>query len=399
MADQIISCPKCGTEIPLNDALTSQIKSRFHISVSAFAREALEKKGMDEMVQKKLDAEKLAMWKKAQEEAGKRAELELNDLKKSNLEKEKVLDEMRKQELGLRQKTRELEEKEKNMQLEMARKMDEERKLLLEQAKKETEESMRMKMLEKDKQMEQMKKALEEANRKADQGSMQVQGDAQETDLKMTLQTAFPSDTIDDVPTGVRGADLIQTVFSSFGQKQGVIVWESKNTKAWNEEWVRKLKDDQSLVKGDIVVLATQVLPEGITGFGLRDGVWITEYKFALPLVSALRHQLIEMNRVKQSLVGKDAKMDLLYNYLSGSEFKNRIETIVMAFISLKSGLDAEKRAMEKIWNRREKEIERVIKNTTGFYGDLEGILGASLPAIKALELPTGDDDEMDKLL
>jgi hypothetical protein len=180
------------------------------------------------------------------------------------------------------------------------------------------------------------------------------------------------------------------------GQKQGIILWESKNAKAWKAEWVTKLKDDQTNIKADVVIIATQVLPDGIDTFGFRDGVWITAYKYALPLVAALRYQLSEMNRVKQSFVGKDAKMELLYNYLGGPEFKNRIETIVLAFVSLKSGLDTEKRAMEKIWSKREKEIERVIKNTTGFYGDLEGIMGsAALPSIEALELPTGEDDEV----
>lgn len=408
MSDQTITCPKCGEKIPLTDALTGDIKARLQADLEKGVAEKekqlnlkekalqVSQKNIDEEVTKKLEAERAEIFATAKEEAGKKLELEISDLKKANEDKESQLENMRDQELKLRQKTRDLEAKEKNIDLEFERKLDEASKRISEQAKQEADETSKMKLAEKEKQMEQLRKALEEANKKAEQGSMQVQGDAQETDLKLALQSAFTTDTIEDVPTGIKGADLIQTVFSSMAQKQGVILWESKNTKAWKAEWIKKLKDDQVITKADVVIIATQVLPDGIDTFGFRDGVWITAYKYALPLVATLRYQLSEMNRVKQSFVGKDAKMELLYNYLGGAEFKNRIETIVLAFVSLKNGLDTEKRAMEKIWSKREKEIERVIKNTTGFHGDLEGIMGASvLPSIEALELPSGDSEEL----
>ncbi|MFA6917530.1 MAG: DUF2130 domain-containing protein [Candidatus Gracilibacteria bacterium] len=410
MADQTITCPKCKTQIPLNDALTEKIKEQFKEEIEKDVEEkekqvtlrekavAESQKNIDEQVSKKLDAEKSKLLATAKEEAGKKVELEIQNLKKADEEKEKQLEEMRKQAIASMDKARELETKDKNRELEFNSKMDEATKKIAEQSRQEAAEANKMKLAEKDKQMEQLKKALEEANRKAEQGSMQIQGDAQETDLKLALQSAFMTDTIEDVKTGARGADLVQTVFSSMGQHQGVILWESKNQKAWQAEWIKKLKDDQGEKKADVAIIATQVLPEGIDTFGFRDGVWITAYKYALPLAVALRYQLSEMNRVKQSFVGKDAKMEILYNYLGGVEFKNRIETIVMAFVSLKNGLDTEKRAMEKIWNKREKEIERVIKNTTGFYGDLEGIMGSSaLPSIKALELSSGEDEEVNE--
>lgn len=410
MSDQIITCPKCGEQIPLNDALTGDIREQLKKELERdivekekqliLREESLQesKKSIDEEVSKKLEVEKLKIMKVAEERATKKIELEMSDLKKADEEKEKELEAIRAKAVAFMDKARELEAKDKNRELEYSQKMDEATKKIAEQARQDADEASKMKLAEKDKQMEQLKKALEDANRKAEQGSMQIQGDAQETDLKVALQSAFTTDTIEDVPTGIRGADLVQTVFSSMGQKQGIILWESKNAKAWKAEWVTKLKDDQTNIKADVVIIATQVLPDGIETFGFRDGVWITAYKYALPLVAALRYQLSEMNRVKQSFVGKDAKMELLYNYLGGPEFKNRIETIVLAFVSLKSGLDTEKRAMEKIWSKREKEIERVIKNTTGFYGDLEGIMGsAALPSIEALELTTGEDELSEK--
>ncbi len=379
MTDQNISCPQCGTSIPLNDALTGKIRSQL--------KDEIERDSA-----KKLEQEKIRLWKIAQEEAAKKNDIQMADLKRINDEKEKELEVSRKHELLLRERERALESKVKNAEVEMARKLDEVSRKIQDDARKEAQEEGKMKLAEKEKQLEQLQKALEDAQRKAEQGSMQIQGDAQETNLKQALMAAFPMDTITDVPTGIRGADLVHCVYSSFGQKLGTILWESKNTKAWGNDWIKKLKDDQALAKADIVIIASQVLPDDIEIFGQREGVWITEYKYAIPLVSALRHEIAELSRVKQSLVGKDAKMEMLYNYLSGSEFKNRIESIVLAFKELKDGLECEKRAMERIWNKREKEIERVMKNTVGFRGDLEGILGAQvMPAIESLELTSGE--------
>jgi len=405
MSEQIIVCPSCSENIELTDALTSKIRDQLK---GQMEKDVLEKqnqlkireqqleeslKNADENLRKRLEGEKLKLWERAKEEAAKKMELEVKDLKIANQEKEKQLEEMRKQELDLRQKARELETKEKNLEIEFNRKMDEATKKLYEQAKEEANESSKMKLAEKDKQLEQLKKALDEANKKAEQGSMQVQGDAQESQLKMALASSFPQDLIEDVPTGIKGADLVQTVVSGFGQKMGIILWESKNTKAWGADWIKKLKDDQSDIKADIVIIASQVLPDGVDNFGLVDGVWVTAYKYAIPLANALRLQLMEINKIRLANVGKDQKLEMLYTYLSGAEFRNRIETIVMAFDSLKQGLDAEKRSMEKIWSRREKEIERVIKNTVGFYGDVEGIMGKSLPTISALELGNEQTD------
>ncbi|PIQ77870.1 hypothetical protein COV81_05905 [Candidatus Peregrinibacteria bacterium CG11_big_fil_rev_8_21_14_0_20_41_10] len=380
MTDQTITCPKCGTQIPLSDALTEKMRHQLEEELGKEYKE-------------KLETDKREMWKIAQEKAAEKIDVELKDLKKANEEKEGQLQQMREQELDLRKQKREIEEKEKNLELEMERKLDEQRKTVAEEAKKDATEEMRLKMAEKDKQLEQMKKSVEELKRKSEQGSMQIQGDVQEDDLKNMLQHNFPVDNVEDVPTGIRGADLVQTVNTSFGNKAGIILWESKNTKAWSDDWLKKLKDDQALVKADVCILVSQTLPDGVKDFKFAGGVWVCSYASALSLVAALRLHLTQLSQVKQSLVGKDEKMELLYNYLSGSEFRNRMENIVSAFTGMKGDLETEKRSMQRIWSKREKEIERVVMSTTGMYGDLQGIVGASLPAIKSLELPSGDED------
>ncbi len=400
-----IKCPKCGAQIPLSEALTGDIRAHLETEMqkefsqkeAAFREKekALEEKEKQtrEQYEKKLQSEKLQMWEKAQKAAGEKLQTEIEDLRKENEERKKRLEEMRKEELELRAQKRQLEEKEKNIALEMERKMDEERQKIREEMGKSAEETMNAKLREKETQMDQMRKTIEELRRKSEQGSMQIQGDAQEINLKNILRNAFPSDLIEDVPTGIRGGDIVHTVRDPFGQKCGIILWESKNTKAWSGEWVKKLKDDRALVKADICIIVSQTLPEGIENFGSVDGVWVCGFSSALPLVSTLRYHLVELAKSQKSLVGKGEKMEYLYQYLSGNEFKTRIENIVSAFSGMKMDLESEKRAIERIWKKREKEIERVVLNTSGLYGDLQGILGASLATVQALELPGGTED------
>jgi hypothetical protein len=415
MSDQAISCPQCGTQIPLTEALSHQIKEQlkgeFEKEQQKREREILNQKealeaekkrleqtraSLEEEMNKKLAAEKETLWKKAQEKAQEKLSTELADLKSQNEERARELEEARKNELDLRKKAREIEEREKALELEMQRKMDEEKEKIAEQVRRNTEDEFRMKMLEKEKQLEQAQRQADDLRRKLEQGSMQIQGDVQENDLRDMLRTTFFSDLIEDVPTGIRGADLVQTVNNQFGQKCGVILWESKNTKAWSNDWIKKLRGDQGLAKADVCILVTKVLPEGIQYFGLADGVWVCEYGYALPLAQTLRLSLQELHKVKQASVGKGEKMEALYEYLSGSQFKNRVENIVMAFTSMKSDLESEKRAFQRMWSKREKEIERVTLNTVGMYGDLQGIMGAAaLPEVEKLELASGSDQSL----
>lgn len=409
MPDQIIACPQCATQIPLTDALTEKLRSQLKNELSAEVEKKEkelaektqileeEKKKLNEEVNKKIEAEKLKLWEIAQQKASEKVELELKDLKKTQEEKDRKIREMSEKELELRKTMRSLEEKEKELELNLQRKLDEERKLIASEAEKKAIEENRLKIAEKDKQLDQLRRALEEAKRKSEQGSMQIQGDVQEEDLKHLLQSSFPIDHISDVATGIKGADLIQKVNNSFGNQTGIILWESKNTKTWSDEWLKKLKGDQSIVKADVCILVSQALPDEVKDFKFLNGIWVCSYSAALSLATILRLHLIQIGQIKKSLVGKDEKMEILYNYLAGSEFKNRIENIVSAFSSMQSDLESEKRSMERIWKKRGKELERVIMSTSGMYGDLQGIIGASLPTIKSLELPAVDDFEIEE--
>lgn len=385
MADQMITCPNCSHQIPVSEALTGQITQQLQTQLRAEFT-----KKFDQKVQ----AEKTKVLAEAMQQAEQKLAVELKDLQSQNAEQAKKIAQAQQDELEFRKQKRELEAKQKELAVEVERTLDQERGKIAEQAKKEAAEESDRKVRERDKQIDMMRLQIEDMRRKAEQGSMQIQGEAQEDDLKASLQQAFPADKVEDVGQGVRGADIVQTVHSQYGVQLGVMLWESKNTKAWSNDWVKKLKSDQGLAKADVCILVTQVLPDTITTFGLIDGVWVCEYKYALALAQVLRAHITELSKVKTSLVGKDEKMEILYSYLSGPQFRNRIENIVMAFSSLQTGLEKEKRSMQRIWAKREQEISKVMFNTTGMYGDLQGIIGEKiLPTVEALELPEGDEE------
>ncbi len=415
MDEQTIVCPNCGTGIPLTEALSRQIKESLQKEVSEETKrkedefmkreEALERdrtslaekaRLQEQDFEKRIQAERSSLLaeakKTAEAEATEKLSTELKDMEARNEESNKKLEVYRESELELRKKMREVEEEKKNQEVTMQRRLDEEKEKVARQAKEEADTEHQRKMSEKDTQLDQMKKTIEELRRKSEQGSMQVQGDAQEQELRNMLRASFPSDTIEDVPTGIKGADLVQTVHSKFGQKMGVILWESKSTKAWSDGWVKKLKEDQGAAQADVCILVTRILPETIKDFGLKDGVWVCDNRYAEPLAAILRLHLQEISGVRQSGIGKNEKMEMLYAYLSGTQFRNRIENIVTAFADMKSELDTEKRVMQKIWGKRDKQIEKVMENTAGMYGDLQGIIGSTaLPEVRALELPDGE--------
>ena len=291
------------------------------------------------------------------------------------------LDQAQKAELDIRKRARELEDEKREVDLTVARKMDEERQKIRDQAKKEATDERALKEAEKDKVIDDLRKQITDWQRKAEQGSQQAQGEVLELEHEDILRRTFPFDTIEPVPKGIHGGDVLQRVHDTSGMDCGLILWESKRTKAWSDSWLPKLRDDQRAAKAQISILVTVELPKDIAAFGYIDGVWITNRACALGLVAALRAGLIEVACAKRSLEGRQGKMEILYNYLSGAEFRHRVQGIVEAFVTLRDDLEGEKRAMQRIWAKREKQLDRAVTNTAGFYGDLSGIIGASLAA------------------
>ncbi len=382
MAEQSIICPHCNTKILLSKALTGQIEEKLRKSYEAEAKKRVREIESD--YKQKFVAERRRAEKKAKESLA----VELAELRQQVAEKSDALEEAQKQELDLRKRQRDLEKKEKTMELEITRAVDEERRKVEEEVTTRLAEENRTKELEKDKQLADLRRQIEDLKHKADQGSQQTQGEAIEVELEEILRANFPYDQIEPVAKGVKGADIVQRVQNSSGQYCGTIIWESKNTKAWSDGWIDKLKDDQRALRAEIAVLATVVLPKGVTHFANVEGVWVTDFSTVIGVASALRANLSQVAMARLAAEGKNEKMEMLYSYLSGTEFKQRVEALVESFVVMKDDLDREKRAMETSWSKREKQIQKVIHNVAGMYGDMQGIVGATLPKIEYLELP-----------
>ncbi|HEY9586234.1 MAG TPA: DUF2130 domain-containing protein, partial [Candidatus Paceibacterota bacterium] len=341
---------------------------------------------VNKKVAEKLAIEKTALWKQAQIEAGKEKEAEKKMLEEQLAEKDTKLREANEKELLLRKEKNKLDEERRSFELEKQRQLDEERKKITEDANKKATEEQRYIIAQLQKQLADATKAKDDLSRKLEQGSQQTQGEVLELELEEILKVEFPHDEIVPVPKGVSGADVVQKVKDHSGRVCGQIAWESKKTKAWSDGWIQKLKDDQRVIKADLAVIASATLPEDVKGFVFRDGVWICDIKLIVALAAALRINLLNVSRERAMSVGKNEKMEVLYSYLTGVEFKQRVEAIVEAFTNMDMGLRKERLAYEKIWSEREKQIKKVITNTVGMYGDLSGYV--ALPQIKTLELP-----------
>jgi hypothetical protein len=392
-----ITCPGCGEVIPISETIYHQVAEQAEREIEAKSvrqeRALAEREKQlqaceeefDRRVQEQVKAVAAELKAQAEQQARQSVSLEIEDLKRQAADKDEKLRAAEQAELQFCKQKRDLEERERRLELDTARKLDEERRKIADQAVRQVEERHRLKDAEKDKQLHDALAVNEELRRKLQQGSQQTQGEVLELELEELLQDAFPLDHIEPVPKGINGADLIHRVHSKNGHCCGTIVWESKRTNAWSDGWLQKLKDDLRLVKGDVAVIMSEALPKDVLHFGQMKGVWVTSRDCALNLATALRSQLVEIATIKAAAVGKNEKMEILYRYLSGPEFKQRIEAIVEAFIGMQEDLNEERRATERRWSKREKQIQRVICNTSGMYGDLQGLIGSSLHNIPAL--------------
>jgi len=249
-----------------------------------------------------------------------------------------------------------------------------------------------MKMREKEEQLNMLRNQLQEAQRRAEQGSMQLQGEVQELAIEEWLAEKFPFDSIEEVKKGQRGADCMQIVHTREMQNCGKIYYESKRTKDFSNQWIEKFKADMRDKGADIGVLITDVYPKGMDRLLLVDGIWICSYEEFKGLVAVLREQIIKIHLAMRSQENKTDKMGLLYGFLTSNEFRMQVEAIVEGFTQLQVDLDTVKRAMARIWKQREKQIEKVIDNTTNMYGAIKGIAGNAVGSIKTLELPYSGD-------
>lgn len=395
MQDQI-TCPHCNKPIPLSQALSHQMQEKYKTALDE------DRKKLIAAYHKRLDEERTKLARETEErmkeKVAKEMELKLTNFKNESEELKEQNKQMQEQLLEIIKQNRQLKFDGEQKRLELEKKLIEEQEKIRNEEQKRLDEAYRLRMLENEKKLHDALLMNDELKRKLEQGSQQMQGEVVELELENILKREFPYDEIRPVAKGVRGADVVQVVKNPSGKECGTIIWESKRTKAWSDGWLSKLKDDQRGMKAHVAVIITNVLPQEIKYFGNKDGVWVGNYDSITGLALALRSNLIDVTGVQLASVGKNEKMEILYNYLAGMEFKQRVEAIIDAFTAMQDDLEKEKRWFTLKWAKEEKNIRKVIDNTLGMHGDLQSIMGKALVEVKGLDmLPPEEADTVDE--
>lgn len=408
-----INCPKCGAEINVSDILYHQVQDKLAKDFEeknakkekdlqkklndlqaekeqlAKDKEAIQQQ-VDNAVKTKLTAEKTKLEKALRETLKEETAEQITSLQKELEQKSGQVKELNKTKAEIEKLKREKDELRDLVALEKEKEFSEKLKEEKIKIKKQVDDASTMKIKELEKQLEDQKNLAEEMKRKAEQGSMQLQGEVQELAIEEILSSLFPFDLISEVGKGVKGADVIQTVRNKVGADCGTILYESKRTKSFSNDWITKLKTDAVAIKADICIIVTEALPDGIDRIGQKDGVWICSFNDFKGLVLVLRESLIKINDAYTSQTNKGEKMQMLYDYLTSTEFRLQVGAIIEGFTDLHNGYIQEKRAMERIWKQREKQLEKVLLNTNHFIGSIKGIAGSSIPDLK--QIGSGDN-------
>lgn len=424
MDELTIECPNCKTKIKLTESLAAplvaQVKADSQkqledarkqnekvlndVNAKMAQREALIKSEREKLSAEKADLEETTLRlaeqqrKKIADEEARKAhlavEMEMEQKAKEIQQYEErmktqnaKLAEAQKAQAELVQKQRELDEARREMELTIQKRISASLGQEREKAQQEIREAMSLQKAESEEKIKSMQRMIDELKQKSEQGSQQLQGEAQEIELETILRQRFGHDTIEPVPKGEFGGDIIHNVLTPQGQRCGTILWESKRTKNWSAAWLPKLRSDMRSAKADHAVLVSHVLPEDVHNFSLVDGIWVTSVACAIPVAMVLRQSMVNLQLAKLAGEGQQTKMDMVYEYLTGPEFRHRVEAVVETFRALHEDLQAEKKAMQKQWAKREKQIEIVSGAMSGMYGDLQGIAGKQLKEIQGLDI------------
>ena len=434
MADPRVTCPKCGHRFPLTKALTMQIEDSLRSQYDALARQR--EREAELRYKKRAGAERRQLLRQASAKATRAASAQVATLRQqvaqakrsektarasqqraivtatakaqrdaqkeararftsqiadltTKLEEGKArLKATEAREKASQDKEAALKIKEQNIRRTIEREVDAARKKAAAETAKDMEEAYQQRELEHHKIREDLKKQLSDARRKLDQSSQQLQGEVREIQVEKALAAACPADAIAAVRKGKLGADIVHKVLDPAGNQCGTLVWEVKNARVWTQSWITKLRADQRREKAEIAVLVANVLPKNVKSHLAQvSGVWICDYSVAAGLAIVLRSNLLELARIRGSARGKPQKMEILYQYLMSTDFRQRVEAIVESFVGMRDDLEREKTTTEKGWAKRQKDLDQVLENVAGMVGDIQAV-APTFPRIRRLELP-----------
>jgi len=416
-----IKCPNCGTSIDVQDILAHQLedeikqkyqnqlaeeKKKYDAEVDGLNRAKeqfeLKKKQENELFQdrleKQLKEDRKAIEEKLKHKFREEQSEQFNALQKELNEKSEQVKELNRTKAEIEKLKREKSELKEVAEAEAQKNLSETLVTEKEKIRKQEEDRNELRFKELQKQLEDQRKLTEEMKRKQEQGSMQLQGEVQELAIEEWLASQFPLDTIDEIKKGARGGDCIQIVNTRTVQNCGMVYYESKRTKDFQPSWIEKFKADIREKGANVGVLVTEVMPSDMSRMGLKEGIWICNYEEFKGLCSVLRESIIQLSIAISSQENKGDKMHMLYDYLTGNTFRLQVEAIVEGFTQMRIDLESEKRAMQNIWKKREKQIEKVTVNTIDMHASIKGIAGNAIQSVKLLELqePETGNEEME---
>jgi len=394
MSNYNVTCPKCQHNFEPTDAIREEVEKELRGKMTDWQKKKEEETTLLLAEQKITIENELA--EKLKKEVGAQYDHKIKVMQQSESAMSKQVKDFQEKELEFLKQVQVIQAKEAELELELQRKLVKERETLKAQIQKEEiergslkEQEHQLKVKELEKQLDDQRKLADEMKRKAEQGSMQMQGEVQELLLEELLKSSFPFDEIVEVGKGVRGADCIQVVRNNLGQEAGKIIYESKRTTAFAQDWIEKLKADMRSQGADIAIIVTQSFPKDMERFGEKEGVYICSYQEVKSVALLLRTALLKLFDAKKNQLNKGDKMSFLYNYLTSNEFNEQWKAIGEGFRQMRQSIQKERDAMEKLWKSREKQLEKVLLNAMHIKGSIEGIAGADSINMNLLE-----DDE-----
>ncbi|WP_342712877.1 DUF2130 domain-containing protein [Bradyrhizobium sp. B124] len=409
-----VVCPKCSHPIPLTESLAAplleaerrDLQRKLVAKEAEFARRADElrqqqnevaqaRAGVDEQVKQRLDAERKQVVAAEAKKAREQMADDLRAMEQRLAENEQLLNarniklaEAQQAQADALRKQRELDEKTRELEVTIEKRVQASQADLVARARQDVTDELKSQVSQKDAQIDSLGRTVEELKRKLEQGSQQTQGEAFELELENLLRGKFPLDLIEPVAKGETGGDIVHTINGQIGSPAGTILWELKNTKNWSDSWLPKLRDNKRAAKADVALIVSTALPKGVESFDLIDGVYVAHPRCAVPVALTLRQGLLEIATARTTQAGQQSKADQVYQYLTGSRFKQRIEAIVERFKDMREDIDKERKFMVKAWAKREAQVSAMIESTVGMVGDLHGIMGQAMPEIDAIDEP-----------
>jgi hypothetical protein len=409
-----IVCPKCSHQIPLTESIAAPLleaeRREFQQKLAAreaeFGRKADDlrrqqselveaREGIEEQIRQRTAAERVQVAAAEAKKARQQVASDLAAMKQQLVENEALLKvrdaklaEAQQAQAEALRRQREYKEKTRELEVTIEKRVQASEAELVAKARQDATGEMKAQVSQKDTQIESLGRTVEELKRKLEQGSQQTQGEAFELELENLLRSKFPLDLIDPVAKGETGGDIIQTVNAQLGTPAGVILWELKNTKNWSDAWLPKLRDNKRAAKADVALIISTTLPKGIETFDLVDGVYVAHPRCAVPVALTLRQGLLEIASARTARLGQQSKAEQVYDYLTGSRFKQRIEAIVERFKDMREDIDKERKFMVKAWAKREAQVCSMIESTVGMVGDLHGIMGQAMPEFSSIDEP-----------